>query len=137
MNSDTLLHRQVNPKHYDPYEEGMIAADVFIPRLKRDDGFLSVHNGDEISAEDAYLHFISIPRCESKGTVSISVGECQDTERKTGWELPVRDDPHPGNPHHAVIDFNRIPTKEDWDIVAEILKEYAGKRPWSHGPVPD
>ena len=132
MNGDTLLHRQVPPAHYNPHEEGMIARAVFLPR-PRDKGLLSVHhNKDGFSAKDAYLHYISIRGCTSKGTVSVSVEECQ----KTGWSLPVRDDPRPGNPHHAVIDFNQI-SEKNWKIVAEMLKEYAGKRSWSYGPVPD
>lgn len=133
MNDNTPLYRQVVPAYFKPQENGMVAVRAFFPR-KRDEGRLSVHNGDGISAEGAYRTFMQIPRCNSAGVVSVFVRECQELEQKKRWELPVCDDPHEGNPHHVVIDFNRIPD-EKWMVVAELLRDFAAARGWAYGPV--
>lgn len=79
MNDNTPLYRQVVPDYFKPQENGRVAVRAFFPK-KRDEGRLSIHNGDGISAAGAYRTFIRIPRCNSIGVVSVLVRECQEME---------------------------------------------------------
>lgn len=55
MTSATLLLRQVHPKFMDG---SLITSQAFMP-FPRDDGKLSVYDGDQIGAADAHQHYTS------------------------------------------------------------------------------
>jgi len=52
MNSGTLLHRQVNPSWV---QQGRVTSQVFKPTPK-DNHRLSVYDGDQVTALQAWLH---------------------------------------------------------------------------------
>ena len=120
MTDDTLLLRQVNPAWI---QAGRITSQVFRPTpkdLKR----LSVYDGDQISAEDAWSHYVKELRLSSDGVVAVTVSECDKQD------LPVTPDPAPF-PEHVVIEFDgcsnsQIRTK------AKLLTRIAETRGWQY-----
>ena len=95
MTDDTLLLRQVNPAWI---QDGRITSQVFRPTPK-DSKRLSVYDGDQISAEDAWHHYCKNPKVSSIGVMAVTVAECETLD------LPVTPDPDPF-PEHVVIDFD-------------------------------
>ena len=65
MTDDTLLLRQVNPAWI---QDGRITSQVFRPTPK-DSKRLSVYDGDQISAEDAWSHYVRELELESVGVL--------------------------------------------------------------------
>ena len=96
MNDDTLLYRQVHPSFI---VQGNVSRQAFHPTPK-DNGSLSVYDGDKIDPEAAWNHYHS-NGLASAGVLGVSVAECNDLE------LPVRPDPAPF-PEHVVIDFTGL-----------------------------
>lgn len=95
MTDDTLLLRQVNPAWI---QDGRMTSQVFRPTPK-DSKRLSVYDGDQISAEDAWSHYVKELELSSVGVVAVTVVECKEQD------LPVAPDPNPF-PEHVVIEFN-------------------------------
>ena len=95
MTDDTLLLRQVNPAWI---QDGRITSQVFRPTPK-DSKRLSVYDGDQISAEGAWSHYVEELELSSVGVVAVTVVECKEQD------LPVAPDPNPF-PEHVVIKFN-------------------------------
>lgn len=120
MNSNTLLHRQINPAWM---QAGDVTSQAFKPTSK-DEGFLSVYDGSKITAEDAWKHYTGTPRCFSIGVLAVSCGDCADQG------LQVIPDPAP-HYAHAVIDFTRC-TVNKTKKKAKLLKEAAMKRGWQY-----
>ena len=129
MNSHTLLHRQVNPTfiRYDKtsLQAFMPTSQVFCPTDK-DHNMLSISNGDQITAEQAYRRFVDIPLGKSIGVLSVLVEECQSLE------VPAVSDPTPEQPDHCFIDFRDINSKSQAEKIATRLRNFAIARGWSH-----
>ncbi len=120
MTDDTLLLRQVNPAWI---QAGRITSQVFRPTPK-DSKCLSVYDGDQISAEDAWHHYCKNPRVSSIGVMAVTVSECDKQD------LPVTPDPAPF-PEHVVIEFDgysnsQIKTK------AKLLTQVSEARGWQY-----
>ena len=94
MTPDTLLLRQVNP-HW--IREGRVTSQTFKPTAK-DKKKLSAHDGDQMTAEDAYRHYTQQLGLTSAGVIALTVQECQQQA------LAVTPDPEPF-PEHVLIDF--------------------------------
>ena len=123
MIPETLLHRQVPAAHI---QNGEITSQVFQP-TRKDDRRLSVYDGSQISAEDAWKHYTGALGYSSIGVVAVSVAEC-DSE-----QLPVHPDPTPFKAH-VVIDFAGL-GRSKIERKADFLKRRAINRGWQFGPV--
>lgn len=117
MIATTLLHRQVNPNFV---QQDRITSQVFEPTSK-DSNRLSVYDGDQVSAKDAWVHFTESLKCDSVGVMSVTVGECTTTG------LTASPDPNEF-PAHAVIMFDGTGNKKK----AKQLKNFAQSRGWQH-----
>ena len=120
MTDDTLLLRQVNPAWI---QSGRITSQVFRPTPK-DSKRLSVYDGDQISAEEAWSHYVKELELSSVGVVAVTVAECEEQD------LPVTPDIAPF-PEHVVIQFDgcsnsQIKTK------AKRLTQAAEGRGWQY-----
>ena len=98
MTDATLLLRQIHPSFV---QDGYPTSQAFRPTPK-DKSKLSVYNHDSIKPEASFVHYTSVWKLASAGTMALTVVECK------GEELPVQDDPLPDCPEHAVIDFTDI-----------------------------
>lgn len=118
MRPETLLFRQVNP-HW--IREGRVTSQAFRPTTK-DEGRLSVYDGDQLTAEQAYVHYTSRLGLASAGVLAVSVEECGQQG------LPVTPDPDPF-PEHVVIDFSNC-TNTETRTKAQHLTRAAVHRGW-------
>lgn len=118
MTPETMLLRQVHPQFI---QEGRISSQVFKPTPK-DENLLSVYDGDQITAERAWLHFTSELKFSSVGVVAVTVGECH------GQDLTVRPDPEPF-PEHVVIDFSGC-SRGQLEKKSKRLRDIAESRGW-------
>ena len=126
MNSDTLLYRMVSPSWM---RRGRPTSQTFNPTPK-DNGRLSVYNGDQISPQDAYDHFTNPPPGLGQiavGVLAVAVAECESRN------LVVNPDPLPGFPEHSAIDFSAISGNES-RRVARQLSKIANARGWQYRP---
>lgn len=94
MNSETILIRQIHPSFI---QDGRVGSNAYCPTSK-DEGKLSLYDGDKIDAEASWQHYTGDLGHDSVGAYGISVGECESLD------LPAREDPEPF-PEHVVIDF--------------------------------
>jgi hypothetical protein len=118
MTEETLLHRQVSPSWL---QQGRITSQVFKPTPK-DQGRLSVYDGDQITARASWEHYTTALGFTSVGVMAVSVRECGTQE------LKVAPDPTPF-PSHVLISFaggsnSQIESK------AKRLKGFAENRGW-------
>lgn len=120
MTAATLLHRQVNPVWV---QAGRITSQVFKPTPK-DEKRLSVYDGDQITAEDAWGHFTGSLGHSSVGVVAVTVGECAQQE------LPAEPDSTPF-PEHVLIRFDDC-SKSQIEKKAKHLKKAAETRGWQY-----
>lgn len=95
MNADTLLLRQAHPQ-FAP--GGQLTSQAFVP-FPKDDGLLSVDDGDLIGAADAYGHYTGVLGLRSNGVWSVSKREAD------GESVPAISTPEPNRPSHASLDF--------------------------------
>lgn len=119
MNKQTYLYRQVHPSWI---QEGRITSQTFTPTPK-DQGRLSVYNGDLITPSKAWKHYTTKLQCLSAGVVGVTVKECEDQSLQP---LP---DPEPF-PEHAVIDFSSCSSNREIKKKAKVLRNLAEKRGW-------
>lgn len=122
MNDDTLLYRQVHPSWI---VDDNVSWQTFRPTPK-DEGLLSVYDGDKIDPEAAWNHYRSELGLTSEGVLGVSVAECNDLQ------LPARPDPAP-YPEHAVIDFTGL-SRSQTKRKAGRLKVAANERGWLFRP---
>jgi hypothetical protein len=101
MNPETPLLRQINPAFV---QDGRVTSQAFRPTPK-DEYHLSVYDGNQISAQAAWQHFVLNPDCRSVGVMAVTVDECQQQE------LPVEADGI-GYKEHCTIDFSAFTEKE-------------------------
>ena len=118
MTPATLLFRQVNPSWI---KNGRITSQVFKPTPK-DEGCLSVYDGDQITAEASWRHYTI--KYQSVGVVAVTVCECKE------HDLCVKHDPEPF-PEHVVIKFIGY-SKSQIERKAKRLKEAAERRGWQY-----
>lgn len=120
MNGDTLLHRQVNPSWM---QQGRITSQVFKPTPK-DNRRLSVYDGDQMTALQAWSHYTTELGFASVGVVAVTVAECE------ALGLTAEPDPEPF-PAHAVIRFDAC-TPSQIEKKAKRLKAVGEARGWLH-----
>lgn len=117
MTPDTLLLRQVHPKFMNG---AVVTSQAFMP-FPRDDGKLSVYDGSQIGAADAYLHYTQTLGNQSCGVWAVTKLEA-DTEGVKGAP-----DPLPTFPAHAIIDFGSM-SERMCRKIAKRLKTIANAR---------
>ena len=117
MTPTTLLHRQAHPQFV---PGGQLSSQAFYP-FPKDEGLLSVDDGDMISAADAFSHYTKVLRLESESVWSISKAESD------GESVPGISTPEPGSPSHASIDF-RGKTEKECRKIAKKLKAWSVAR---------
>lgn len=120
MTPETLLLRQVNPNWI---RDGRITSQVFRPTPK-DKKQLSVYDGGQMTAREAYAHYTQQLQLSSVGVMAVTVGECQQQD------LPVVPDPVPF-PAHVVIDFHLFSNSES-KTKAKHLTRAATLRGWQY-----
>jgi hypothetical protein len=123
MVDGTLLHRQINQAFLDRDDADVVGHVAFRP-FPRDDGELSVYDGDMISPRDSWVHYTSELHLKSVGVQSVTVSECSSAS------LAARAAPEPF-PEHAVIDFGRL-SKSEMTSKAKTLRNAAAARGWLH-----
>lgn len=117
MNDQTLLLRQVHPSFF---SDGELSSQAFFP-FPKDEGKLSVYDGDQLPAEAAHQHYTGDLGLESVGVWAVA------GEEVVSVALIYRADPVAGNQAHAVIDFGALATKECRKL-AKKLKKFAADR---------
>ena len=127
MNSDTLLYRMVSPSWI---QCGIATSQTFKP-TRKDNGRLSVYDGDQISPQDAYEYFTNPPPGlgqRAVGVLAVAVAECESLN----LTVTLDGDPIPA---HAVIDFTTL-SRRDINRAADELKGIANARGWQYRPNP-
>ena len=76
MNAETLLYRQAHPS-FAP--NGQITSQVFTP-FPKDEGNLSVDDGDQISAQDSYKQYTEVKKLESIGVWAVTKEESESED---------------------------------------------------------
>ncbi len=120
MTKETLLHRQVNPNWI---QNGEPSSQVFAPTPK-DDKKLSVYDGDQISAEESWKHFTNVLGLSSKGTLAVTVLECDEES------LSAMSDPQTFK-EHVLVDFSDN-SQAQIKNKAKKLKKNALDRGWQY-----
>ena len=124
MNGGTLLYRQVNPSWV---QQGRVTSQVFKPTPK-DNRRLSVYDGDQVTAPQAWLHYTSELGFASVGVLAVTVAECE------ALDLPAKPDPEPFRAH-AVISFEACASSQI-EKKAKHLRSHAEARGWQHQAEP-
>ena len=124
MNSDTLLYRMIIPSWM---QDGSPTTPTFKP-TRKDNGRLSVYDGDQISPQAAYEHYASLGN-KVVGVLAVAVSECESLD------LTVTPDPLPGFPAHALIDFTALSGNRIKRAVRQLNKS-ATARGWQRRPNP-
>ncbi len=117
MNNQTLLFRQVHPAFF---PDGAVSSQAFFP-FPKDNGKLSVYDGDQILAEASYQHYTVNLRLKSIGVWAVNGEEVVSTG------LSYQPNPIDGNPAHVVIDFGDRAEKECRKL-AKRLRKFAVDR---------
>lgn len=123
MKLETFLLRQVHP---DFVNCGRITSQVFRPTFK-DDGKLSVDDGDKTTAEAAFKNYTECRNLRSAGVVAVTLGECEKLQ------LSVSPDPIECVPSHALMDFSSL-SRGQKRSAAKKLRKYANDRGWQYRP---
>jgi hypothetical protein len=126
MEKETLLHRQVHPSFVQADKisvQVFITSQVFKPTPK-DDNKLSVYNSEKFTAKESFSHFVSEPKNNSIGVVSVNLEECNLEE------LTVVEDNFPFD-GHCHIDFKDL-TSNQVEKKAKKLKIAAINRGWQY-----
>lgn len=117
MNDQTLLLRQVHPNFY---PDGEVSSQAFFP-FPKDDGRLSVYDGDSITAEESFRHYTQAQGLKSVGVWAVSGAEVKSVN------LTYHSDPVDGNEAHAAINFGNF-AERDCRKLAKKLKKIAAER---------
>jgi hypothetical protein len=122
MDKDTLLLRQVNPSWIvgDTISQQAFSSQTFKPTPK-DEGLLSVYNGEVFEAYAAYDHFTSQGH-PSVGVVAVTPTECDTIP------VPILEDNIPFH-GHCSLDYRQL-SGNGIKKAASILKNYAQARGW-------
>lgn len=111
MNDLTLLMRQVHPDHF---PAGELSSQAFFP-FPKDDGKLSVYDGDLMSAQQSHDHYVE-QGLKSLGVWAVSGGEVVSVQ------LNYAPDPLVTNTAHAVVDFAQRNEKECRKLAKKLKK---------------
>lgn len=103
MKSTTLLLRQVHPNWVK--DDGSVASIAFWP-FPKDQGFLSVDDGDGIAAAASWGRYVAQPGCDSAGVWAFAVGEA------AALSLPTKADSKSNNQQHVLVDFTAFTEKQ-------------------------
>ncbi len=93
----------------------------------KDNGLLSVYDGDQIAPEPAWFHYTKQQGYQSAGVWSVTVAEAE------ACQLPARPDPKPNSPQHALIDFTSHAKKQQ-EAKSKILAAKAEARGCQFAP---
>lgn len=118
MNDKTQIYRQIHPNFV---SEGRASSRAFRPSSK-DPYRLSVYDGDQITAEAAWLHYTTKLQSKSSGVMAVTVNECKR------MNLCVVPDRTPYK-EHAFIDFGNY-TKNQIRKMSKQLRAIAQARDW-------
>ena len=118
MTDTTLLLRQIHPTFI---QAGRVTSQAFRPTIK-DEGLLSVYDGDLISAHNAWLHHTTVNECKSQGVLAITVVECAAESLGTRSDTDTFAE-------HAVVDFCGLSSNE-MERKGKKLKVKATDRGW-------
>lgn len=118
MQAATHLLRQVHPNWVK--DDGTAASIAFWP-FPKDEGLLSVDDGDRVTPEASWTRFVAKAGCSSAGVWSFTVQESADLG------LPAQDNPLPDNAEHVLVDFRDFPEKQQ-KAKAKILSKPANAR---------
>ena len=119
MNRNTLLLRQIHPTWI---QDERVTSQAFTPTPK-DERRLSVYDGDQITAKDAWYHYAPDRGHPSSGVMAVTVAECQEQN------LIAMADPLEGFKEHTVIDYGSL-TGSAAKNVAKTLTSAARQRGW-------
>lgn len=124
MDKDTLLFRQVHPSWVvgDTMSQQTFSSQTFKPTPK-DEGLLSVYNGEVFNAYAAYEHFTA-QGLPSAGSVAVTPAECDTIS------VPVIEDNHPFE-GHCSMDYRALNSNATKKAAAT-LKQYAQNRGWCY-----
>ena|SRR5258708_5964918 len=125
MTNATFLLRHVHPSFV---QAGRVTSQAFRPTPK-DESLLSVYDGDQITPEASWAHFINTQYCRSIGVLAVTVDEC------SAESLPARPDPQLF-PEHAVIDFVGL-TDKQIETTGKKLRVKAEARGWQYQASPN
>ena len=123
MNKATLLFRQIHPNFL---PKGEVSSQAFFP-FPKDDGKLSVYDGDQIGAAVSHSHYTAQLRLESAGVWALNGDEVDMVL------LRYLSDPVPGNPAHAVVNFGDLNERECRKL-SKKLKRFAIERGCMYRP---
>lgn len=117
MTPDTHLLRQVHPRFI---QEGQLTSQAFFP-FPKDEGMLSVYDGDQIEPPASHEHYVQQLRLASAGVWAVTCREADSIG------LQSRADPLENFPQHALIDFSGR-TDSECRKLAKRLKAMAEER---------
>lgn len=120
VNDATLLYRQIHPSFY---QQGRVTSQAFKP-MPKDEGRLSVYNGEKISAQASWEHYTGELKLESMGVLAVTVAEC------TALQLPVDPDGKPFEAHASVV-FRDLAASQI-ERKAKYLRKCAQERGWQY-----
>lgn len=124
MNDETLLHRIIKPHWW--MQGQAVSSQAFRPSPE-DNKQMSVYDGDQITAEDAWHHYTNDPsKSPPSGVLAVTAGECGQQN------LPVRPDPGTFQ-EHVLIDFQKFGTNQT-KKKSERLRDAAVTRGWQFQP---
>lgn len=141
-----LLYRQIHPSWV---SKGRIGTQSFTP-FPRDQGGLSVHNGDLITPYKAWRQHTK--NYKSMGVLAVSLQECRiiglkvkpDPKEAPQIETTLLEDEYPSVEDiqdsetfakaHCLIDFNEF-DEDLWKSKGRILLDLALDRNWKYLPV--
>lgn len=123
MTDDTLLHRLV---HRTWVRRGKPTSQAFKPTAK-DEGRLSLYDGDRIAAEGAWRHYTEEQGFSSVGVISVTPTECH------GAGVRVIADGRP-YPEQVTVDFDGL-SRKAIQTAASALSMAARERGWQYGPI--
>jgi hypothetical protein len=123
VNETTLLLRQVHPN----WVQGtVISSQVFTSQTfkptAKDNGLLSVYNGDAFDASDAHDHFVNTTGFVSKGVIAVTKSECETAP----IDVIEDNDPFDG---HCSLDYRDM-SNGQVNNIAKKLRTYAQQRGW-------
>ncbi len=110
MTANSLLHRQAHPQFV---PDGKLTSQVFVP-FPKDDGLLSVDDGDQIDAAGAYDFYTTVLGLESCGVWSVTKAESESAG------VGVIPTPEADRPSHASIDFREKSEKQCRKIAKQL-----------------
>lgn len=124
MSPDSLLLRQIHP---DFIQNGRVTSQAFKPTPK-DEGQLSVYDGEDIEPYPAYEHYTAQLKLSSAGVLAITSKECEK------HRLQVVKDGVP-YPEHGYIDFTSL-SESEAKKKAKLLAAAAMSRGWLYKAAP-